>query len=234
MVSSLRFQLHFGPYSTPRFKYGTKVQDAMRGTVRVIGLSDAPIPWPVIARGSGNTLPLYGDLARAVRLESNQAVAHHWGVTGQTVTKWRKALSVAPTNKGTSHLRRLYARQEFFRAAQRKAWTKARDPERRAKIAAARRGKPRPPHVIAALRRANVGRSASSDTRRKMSDSHRRRGTRPPKAGRPWTPAEEALLRQLPAAKVAQKIGRSLKAVYMRRIALGMPDGRRRPAISSA
>jgi hypothetical protein len=71
---------------TPRFKYGQAVQDLMRGTVLVLGLSDAPIPWPVIRRGSGNMLALYGDLARAVRRESNQAVAHHWGVTGQTVT----------------------------------------------------------------------------------------------------------------------------------------------------
>jgi tetratricopeptide (TPR) repeat protein len=36
-------------------------------------------------------LALYGDLARAVRRESNQAIDRHWGVTGQTVIKWRKA-----------------------------------------------------------------------------------------------------------------------------------------------
>src|SRR5688572_17241098 len=123
MLDPARFQLHYGPYRTPRFKYGQRIQDLMRGSVRVIGLSDAPIPWPVIRRGSGNSLALYGDLAKAVRRESNLAVAHHWGVTGQTVTKWRKALGVPSATKGTSRLRRAYAREPFFLKAQRKAWS---------------------------------------------------------------------------------------------------------------
>ena len=223
-----RLDLHFGPYRTPRFEYGLEVRDLIRGKVAVIGLSDAPIPWPVIGRGSGNTLALYGDLARAVRQESNQAVAHWWGVTGQTVTKWRKALGVPTTNKGTRRLRRTYARQEFFQQARLMAIAKARDPERRAKIAASRRGKPRPPHVIEAVRRAHLGSKTSPETRRKMSETHRRLGTRPPKAGRAWTATEDALLRQLPALAVAQQTGRTLKAVYKRRIKLGVPDGRRR------
>jgi hypothetical protein len=30
-----RFKLRYGPYTTPRFKYGKKVQDEWRGEVRV-------------------------------------------------------------------------------------------------------------------------------------------------------------------------------------------------------
>jgi hypothetical protein len=66
----------------------------------------------------------------------------------------------------------------------------------------------------------------SEETRRKMSEAHRRRGTRPPKAGRPWTDEEDDLVRTLPAKEVAGRTGRTLRAVYDRRRGLGMPDGR--------
>jgi len=62
---------------------------------------------------------------------------------------------------------------------------KARDPVRRAKIAASRRGKPRPPEVIEALRRANLGKKLSAETRAKMSAAHKARRTWPPAAKRP-------------------------------------------------
>jgi len=61
---------------------------------------------------------------------------------------------------------------------------KARDPARRAKIAAARRGKPRPPEVIEAMRQANLGKKLSAETRAKMSAAHKARGTWPPAAKR--------------------------------------------------
>jgi hypothetical protein len=61
-----------------------------------------------------------------------------------------------------------------------------------------------------------------------MSTAHRRRGTRPPNAGPPWTAQEDALLRVLPAAEVARRTGRTPGAVYARRRELRLPDGRRR------
>jgi hypothetical protein len=39
--------LLFGPYATPRFKYGRKVRCLMRGTVKIVGITDARIPWPI-------------------------------------------------------------------------------------------------------------------------------------------------------------------------------------------
>lgn len=66
MLKAERFKLHFGPYRTPRFKYGDLVRDQMRGKVRVIGLSEGRIPWPIIGRTSGVRLAFYGDLVKAV------------------------------------------------------------------------------------------------------------------------------------------------------------------------
>jgi hypothetical protein len=39
-----RFNLRYGPYETPRFKYGKKVQDECRGEVTIVGLSFGRIP----------------------------------------------------------------------------------------------------------------------------------------------------------------------------------------------
>jgi hypothetical protein len=89
-----------------------------------------------------------------------------------------------------------------------------------------RQGRRRPPHVVEAVRRANLVRHPSEETRRRMSEAHRRRGTRPPKAGRPWTAAEDRLLRRLPPPQVTERTGRSLSAVYTRRHELGLPDAR--------
>jgi hypothetical protein len=213
-------------YRTPAFRYGQRVECLRRGLVTIVGLTDGPIPWPIGKTLRARGLVLYRDLARAVRRESNQTVCRLFGVTGQTVTRWRKALGVPPINRGTLARKQELGKSDWFKAAQRKAWAKARDPGRRARIATARRGKPRPHKVIAALRRANLGRKLSIEQRAKMSAAHKQRGTRPPKAGRPWKPSEDLLLYRLPPSVVANKTRRTLTAVYMRRSALGINNGR--------
>src|SRR5205823_1413808 len=103
-------------------------------------------------------LVVYGALARAVRRESALAVAHHWGVTPQTVRAWRRALGVGPSTEGTSRLRGAYAREHpAIVGGRQKALGKAQDPERRRKIADANRGKSKPAHVVEAVRRAHLG-----------------------------------------------------------------------------
>jgi hypothetical protein len=119
-----RFKLLFGPYKTPRFRVGGRVRCEVRGEVKVCGLSEARIPCPLARRrGRGGTgaLVIYRGLARAVRRESAQAVAYWWGVTGQTVTAWRKALGVDPTTEGTRRLRSQYAREPWAGEARKKA-----------------------------------------------------------------------------------------------------------------
>jgi hypothetical protein len=110
-------------------------------------------------------------------------------------------------------LRQEHFSQPWAEEAREKGWSKARDPDRREKIAAARRGKPRPPHVIEAMRRGRTGKPHSAEARRKMSEAQRRWGTRPPAAGRAWEPWEEALLGQVSDAEVARRTGRKQSAV---------------------
>jgi hypothetical protein len=222
-----RYRL-LGTYRTPRFRYGDTTHCEVRGELVLVGLSTAPIPWPVGRRGSAKSLVVFGGLAEAVRRESAVAVCHWWGVTAQTVTKWRRALGVGPVTEGTHRLKSVNALQPAIAAAREKARARARDPERRARIAAARRGRPRPSHVIEAVAAAHRGTSHSAESRRKMSESHKRRGTRPPKAGPAWGPWEDAAVRTLPAAEAARRTGRTLTAVYYRRRVLGLPDGRQR------
>src|SRR5262249_56605199 len=68
---------------------------AGRGADRgAVGCPDPLAARPRSAGGRARSLVLYGGLAQAVKRESAEAEAHHWGVTAQTVTIWRKALDV--------------------------------------------------------------------------------------------------------------------------------------------
>jgi hypothetical protein len=131
---------------------------------------------------------------------------------------------VPRANEGTHGLHHDIALEPGVAAGRAKAHARSREPAtdagRREKFAVAKRGKPRPPHVIEALRAANLGRPLTDETRQKMSETHRRRGTRPPAAGGPWTAEKDDLVRTLPAKEVAQRTGRTLIAVYGRRIDL--------------
>src|SRR5262249_62196132 len=116
-----------GRYTTPRFRYGQAAFE-VRGEVTVVGLTAAPLPWPVGKRGRARSLGVYQGLARAARRESAQAVAHRWGVTPQTVTVWRKALGVAPTTQGTHRLRGAHALGPGGAAGREKAHAQSPDP----------------------------------------------------------------------------------------------------------
>jgi hypothetical protein len=228
MDDAHRFRL-LGTYRTPRFRIGQRVRCLVRGEVIITGMTKAPIPWPIARGGRGrHSLVVYKGLARAVRREAEQAICRWWGVRTTTVWKWRKALGVGIATAGTSRLHRTYATSDAaIVAGLRKGRAKARDPKRRRKIAAAKRGKPRPPHVREAIGRSQRGKTNSEESRRKMSEAHRRRGTLVP-GTIPWTRKEDELVRTLPAEEVAKKTGRSLSGVYARRRRLRVPDGRRR------
>jgi len=215
-------RLHFGPYRAPAFQYGRKVDCESRGEVRIVGMTDAPIPWPVGFVKGGISPVLYGSLVKAVRREAACAVRYWWGVSAWLVWKWRRSLGVTRLNEGDVRLRVAIGKSPVMKGALRAMWAKAQDPVRREKIARAKRGKPQPARVVEAVRNANLGRKLSTATRAKMSAAHRQRGTRPPKAGRAWTAQEDRLVRSLPPSEVVRLTGRTLAAVNSRRSTLGI------------
>ena len=229
MYVSKRSKLHFGPYRTPRFRYGAIVTDEIRGDVQITKLSDARIPWPLAKKKGRRPTPLVNrTLARAIRLESTPAIRYWFGVTAWQASVWRAAMGAEANNPGTLRLRQAHGKSPWFKRAQKLGWAKARDPERIAMIAAAKRGKPRPRAVIEAMRRANLGRPLSAEHRRKMSEAHKRRGTKAPAAGRSWEPWEDDLLSKLQIRDVVARTGRTEAAVKARRKVLELPDGRRK------
>jgi hypothetical protein len=166
----------FGPYTTPLVDRGSVVFCEVRGEVTVCGLTDTRIPWPTGKRGRARTYIVFAGLADAIRREAAAAVCHWWGVTPQTVTKWRKALGVPQHNEGTLRLARVKILKGLLRDdVKARALANANTPEANAKKAAAKRGVPRPDHVKQALRSANLGRRLSAATRAKMKATHQRR-----------------------------------------------------------
>jgi hypothetical protein len=94
MTDADRFRL-LGTYKTPRFRVGDVVRCLLRGWVPIVGVSVAPIPWPLGGKLGERCSPVvYQDLADAVRCESPSAVAHWWGVSAGTVRKWRRRLEL--------------------------------------------------------------------------------------------------------------------------------------------
>ncbi|MHB8107984.1 MAG: hypothetical protein ACYDH4_11250 [Candidatus Cryosericum sp.] len=88
-----------GPYVPPKLRCGTIVRDEWLGDVKVIGMTEAPIPWPAcdwtIGRHKGPLPILTGGLVRAVAEEMESALAYYWGVTRYVTTRWRRAIAGA-------------------------------------------------------------------------------------------------------------------------------------------
>jgi hypothetical protein len=230
MTDADRYRLLHGPYQAPRCRLGGKLFCKIRGWVKVRQISAGRIPWPMTLVIGGPTLILCGGLVQAVRCESNQAVAYWWGVGDKTVSKWRKALAVPRFNEGTLRLSEEYFAEHVPEDVRIQATLKASTHEANRKKALANTGRPVSAKTLEVLRR-SWGKGPSAEGRRRLSEFHKRRGTRPPAAGRPWTPDELALLGTLPDADVALRIDRTVGAVRWMRSRLGIAtavDRRRR------
>jgi hypothetical protein len=144
-----------------------------------IEMSDAPLT------SDAGLLPLR-QFDERIGLTSVEAICFWFGVKATTVWLWRRALGVGAMTEGTTALKseRLAPVLAMAREA---ALPTLGSPERRAKIAASKRGKSRPPHVIEAIRKGRTGKPHNAKTRLKMGGTHKARGTRPPLAGIPWT-----------------------------------------------
>jgi hypothetical protein len=234
MQDKAKIKLH-RRYHTPRFRIGSKVQCEVRGELRILGVTDAPIPWPVGAgsKGGAKSLVVYGELVRAIRRESVYALCHWFGVNYQTVTKWRKALSVPQRNEGTRRLWDANAADGYFWRGVKAAKANSSDPVRRARHAAARRGKRQSAQSIEKTRRANIGRKQSAAARRKMSEAWKRRrlGQRKP-AGGWWKSWEDDLVRSASISEAMRWTGRTKSDVQWRRRVLSHSTNGKRPSSS--
>ena len=67
MDDAKRFRL-LGKYRTPRFRYGRKVLCAVRGEVKIVGLTEAPIPWTHGAAVPGEVGRIVLSVERAARV----------------------------------------------------------------------------------------------------------------------------------------------------------------------
>ena len=222
-----RYKLLHGPYAAPRCHVGGVLSCQFRRRLRkVSGLTDAPVIWPFSQEHGPRSLILCGALIQAVRRESVSAVAAHWGVSRNTVWRWRKALNVPCRNEGTQ---RLYqdtipdrVNQESLAAAR----ERSRSPAARAKMSATRKG--RPPHprfkaAAAAAARRSKSESFKQKTSRRLRQEWAEGKRRPPVAGPRWSEAEIARLGTGTDEAVAEQLGRSAAAVQKVRIRLAIP-----------
>lgn len=227
MSDPKRYTLLRGPYSAPKCRVGGKLFCRRRvRKVVVSGLTDAPIPWPFTREAGPASLILCGELVRAVRTESEAAVAAHWGVSRNVVYQWRKTLSVSCFTEGTRKLYRdtIPDRVNLESLAAARILSTAR--EARAKMSAARKGLPAHPHLIKAATEA--ARRPKSEEFKKLTAERMRRewaeGKRKPHpAGRPWSDAEIARLGTDTDEAIGRELGRSAAAVQKARLRLAIP-----------
>jgi hypothetical protein len=216
-----RFKFLHGPYAPPRCRIGGWLTCRLRGRVRVRYLSAGRVQWPMTRVGRNKAYILCGDLVRALQRESSQAIQYWWGVGWHTVWTWRKALGISQYNEGTLRLHRDWMPERVPPEVHARAVANASTPEANARKAASKLGHSVSPKVAAILARGRQ-KCLTPAARKKMSESHKRRGTMPPAAGKPWTAAEEALLGTMSDPEVARRTARTLFAVRCRRLKLGI------------
>ena len=109
MKPELQSKLLHGPYVAPEVRVGQVLECELRGRLKVRRFSTGPLVWPMGhpggQDGGRHSYIVCGDLVRAIRSESSQAVQQWWGVSEAVVTRWRAALGVEINTAGTHRLR---------------------------------------------------------------------------------------------------------------------------------
>jgi hypothetical protein len=219
-------------------------------------LSAARIPWPLcksIGRGHPGLL-VEEELARAVRCENVLAVRYWWGASPRVVNKWRKALGVGRHNEGSLRLYRMNG--EAAAAVLRGVPLPPEAVERRRRTAIelnlARYTKPCPcPHGSRpwpADELAPLGTMTDHALALRLWRSingvrimRERQGSKPypdsqawldvPGAGLPWTDEDDDLVLRLSPSEAADRLGRTVQAVYNRRKAVRRARGLPSPGV---
>jgi hypothetical protein len=203
-----RHHLIAGPSSPPLIPKNGLLRCELRGRLPVGDYSQAPIPWPM--RQGKHSIILCGDLVRAVRQESVEAISYHWNVSRALVQAWRKALKVPEFNPGTRRLRA--AVEELRKPIKRSRYLdRWRHPNRKLP-----RRAPYPPEL----------RRPAASAVLKAQFARTRHHPNPDLIL--WTAKEEKLLGTASDEVVAAKLKRTPGAVRARRNLLGIPTHLRR------
>jgi len=226
MIDSQRFKLLYGPYVAPQCRLGEKLTCEYQGQeVTVKRITDAPIKWPCARRNRNASPILCGDLIRAVQVESEIAVAYHWGVGASVVWKWRRALNVSAMTNGSRRLRIEYAAETLTPEVRAKAREAMHSEKVRAKLSAVRKGRTQHPNTIAACRELGK-RPKSEEWKRGLSERSRKMWENPEAHGLPprrkWTDEEIALIGTDSDRAVANALGLSVNVVANKRVRLGI------------
>ena len=204
-------------YYAPDVKRGDHLTCKIRGKVRVGGYTTAPIAWPRILTGGRPVLILCGDLVRAVKMESVQAIVYWWGVSADVVRKWRRTLGVGRVTPGTRKLHQDLFDSRISDEARRRGLDAMHTPKVQEKAAKAKQGQAIHPNSLKALAKARI-KSKGKAWKAKMADSMRQQWAegkrRHPQA---WTDEELSLLGTDTDKVVAEKIERSVAAVAVKR-----------------
>jgi hypothetical protein len=207
MSTPERFRLQFGPYAPPRIPRNENLYCEVRGWLRVSPTwSDGRISWP--RRYQTGSIILCGDLVRAVKMESVEAICYHWGVCRNVVQNWRNALGVGEFNPGTMRLR-AHVRFGPNSPSRERAILRAKHPT------AILQHEPKQHESAHPLVRPITSFQAHermARTRRHMNPDLRL-----------WTDKEDKLLGTARDIDIAKKIRRSHSAVRYRRNILGIP-----------
>lgn len=137
----VRLALVGGPYVAPEAAIGAELRCRLRGRQTVAGYTEGGvIRWPK-AEGTAGSGPiiLCGDLVRALRVESAQAICAWFGLERKAVRRYRRLLDVPRYTEGTEALWRSWARVKLTAAARRKGGEAAAKLRRAAASAAAAR-----------------------------------------------------------------------------------------------
>ncbi len=203
MIDSERFKLLYGPYRVPKCELGDKLLCEHRDKeMTVKGMTDAPIQWPSALRGKRSPI-VCGDLVRAIRTESELAVAHQWGVSRPIALIGTDRDKVVAKALGLPVKVVQYKRELLGISLLAQRWKE----QQIALLGTA------PDSQFARL----FGKSATS-----VRNKREKLGI-PTFDPKPWTEAETALIGTASDHEVGRKVGRVASCVHAKREQLGIP-----------
>lgn len=201
-----RFRLRHGPYMPPLCSIGDELRCALSGELKEVkDWTIAPIPWPAAATpGKVNKPVVCGALVDALRTESIQSVAYHWGVGVGAVCRWRQRLNLTGTLPiGTRAAQSAIAKIRYTLPDHSTHLKRIQEESKR-------------PEALAKMRESRRGQRLTPDHKKKISvrSAQTWASNRPRMMARRTIPEEaRKLLGAVPDSLIAEQTGRTVKRI---------------------